>query len=513
MDFNHWPEVNLVNVFAQPIGNAVAAARTCYSSKIVTTDDVLKDPERMQRISNDVFAGGHHTVFQHATYQFALSRVSRHLLWSVFHDHPYYNSEQQSQRFVRVRPENVIRPVFATPQLGLAYSEVVKIQMDAYEDLTAMLTPIVSERYFGIFPGRQKNAADYAGEVRKKAQEVARYVLPIGTYANVYHTVSLVTLLRYHQMAAQSEVRHEAKLVIDQMMAKVIQHDPAVASLLTKPLEVDEQTENLYELGDLMTHRNVRRSFDYQFKASGRKHSVLIDFKSNQTRVMAAAVRTILCNPDLTDQHAIEMVMNANLNPALAGALNVTTLDRLSKVMSLASYTFQKRLSHTADSQNQRHRMTPGVRPEVLPYMCSFPDYITPSLIEDDPACKRLYDSTMENVWQRMSKMAAQGALSREVIYLVPNAFPIRFMESADLLNLHHKMKMRLCYNAQEEIWNASVEEVQQIQRIDPMIAAHLAAPCVLRSKAGVTPKCPEGKRFCGIPVWDKEVDEYERVL
>ena len=28
-----------------------------------------------------------------------------------------------------------------------------------------------------------------------------------------------------------------------------------------------------------------------------------------------------------------------------------------------ASYTFRKRLSHTADSQDQRHRMVPGSRP------------------------------------------------------------------------------------------------------------------------------------------------------
>jgi hypothetical protein len=26
--------------------------------------------------------------------------------------------------------------------------------------------------------------------------------------------------------------------------------------------------------------------------------------------------------------------------------------------------------------------------------------------------------------------------------------------------------------------------------------------PCVVRSEAGQTPKCPEGERYCGVPVW-----------
>jgi len=43
--------------------------------------------------------------------------------------------------------------------------------------------------------------------------------------------------------------------------------------------------------------------------------------------------------------------------------LVVTTLGKLPRALSHAHYTFRKRLSHTADSQDQRHRMVPGSRP------------------------------------------------------------------------------------------------------------------------------------------------------
>jgi thymidylate synthase ThyX len=96
---------------------------------------------------------------------------------------------------------------------------------------------------------------------------------------------------------------------------------------------------------------------------------------------------------------------------------------------------------------------------------------------------------------------------------MLPNAFPIRFYESGDLLNLHHKWKARTCYNAQEEIFRASVEELDQAASVLPGLTDWLRAPCYLRKRSGERPFCPEGDRFCGIPVWNQELSEYRRVL
>ena len=98
-------------------------------------------------------------------------------------------------------------------------------------------------------------------------------------------------------------------------------------------------------------------------------------------------------------------------------------------------------------------------------------------------------------------------------MYLLPNAVTVRFTESADLLNLRHKHAMRLCYNAQEEIWRASVEEASQIRKVHPSIGQFLLPPCGHRQLAGTKPFCPEGDRYCGIPVWKLDLDEYERLI
>src|SRR4051812_38389582 len=109
------PFVKLENAFQDPYNNAVATARTCYSSKVIHAEDVAKDDvakTRRDAIAQSIYKAGHHTTIQHATFQFVLDKVSRQVIWSFLHSHPFYNSEQVSQRYVEMKPEN-----FTTPAL------------------------------------------------------------------------------------------------------------------------------------------------------------------------------------------------------------------------------------------------------------------------------------------------------------------------------------------------------------------------------------------------------------
>jgi hypothetical protein len=60
---------------------------------------------------------------------------------------------------------------------------------------------------------------------------------------------------------------------------------------------------------------------------------------------------------------------------------------------------------------------------------------------------------------------------------------------------------MRTCFNAQEEIYNASMDEVAQLREVHPQLSRYIGPPCHLR--VGITtPICTEGSHFCGIKVW-----------
>ena len=511
------PKARLVHAFDRPYENVVATARTCYSAKgIITEDQASAKPDRRDAIAKSIYEAGHHTTFQHAHFQFALENVSRHFLWTFLHSHPFYNSEQVSQRYVEVKKGN-----YAVPPMGAVereiYDRAARRQQEAYARLTELLTPLAGERYFGLFPGRTRGDGRerFAPAVKKRAQEIARYVLPVATFSYLYHTVSGVTLFRYWRLCETMDAPAEQREVVGQMVAEVLRHDPLYGTVLQDPLPLEE-TPEYAAFRALPRVRGSSREFREEFDAelSGRV-SLLADWKANNEEVLAAAVREILGVPRaaLSDDDAIRMVLDPSKNRILGETLTLTTQDKLSRALFHPSYTFRKKLSHTADSQDQRHRMTPASRPTLPAYLSEEPDYIVPMLVDDVPEAAALYRQAMEETWQAIGELRTRGVSDEFAAYLLPNAVAIRFTESADLLNLHHKFAMRLCYNAQEEIWRASLDEALQIREVNPRIGPWLLPPCTLRHLAEVRPVCPEGERFCGVVVWKKEQSEYTRVL
>jgi hypothetical protein len=193
--------------------------------------------------------------------------------------------------------------------------------------------------------------------------------------------------------------------------------------------------------------------------------------------------------------------------------MNLNSLDKLTRCLFHPSYTFRKRLSHTADSQDQRHRMTPASRPLLYAYLGDEPDYVVPGAVAADPEAAKVYAGSMEKAWDGVRRLRVLGVPAEWCAYLLPNAVALRFTESADLLNLHHKLKARLCWNAQEEIWRASRDEAEQIAAVEPRIGRWLLPPCGLRARASSKPICPEGDRYCGVPVWKMPVATQTRVL
>ena len=511
------PRVRLVHAFERPFENVVATARTCYSSKgIVTEDQASAKPERRDALAKSIYAAGHHTTFQHAHFQFALENVSRQFLWSFLHSHPFYNSEQVSQRYVEVKGGN-----YAVPPMGPAerdlFEKTALAQQNAYERLTQLLTPLAAERYFGIFPGRTRGDGrrKFAGSVQKRAQEIARYVLPVATFAYLYHTVSGITLFRYWRLCESFDAPTEQREVVGRMVEEVLRHDPLYEAVLQDPLPIEETPEfGLFQAfaGARQADGDFRREFDREL--SGRV-SRLVDWKANNEEILASSVREILglSRAALSDDDAIRLALDPAKNRLLGETLTLTTHGKLSRALFHPSYTFRKKLSHTADSQDQRHRMTPASRPALPAYLTEEPDYIVPMLIAEVPEAEDLYRKTMVKTWEAINALRSRGVADEYAAYLLPNAVALRFTESADLLNLHHKFAMRLCYNAQEEIWRASLDEALQIREVNPRIGPWLLPPCTLRHLAEVRPVCPEGDRFCGVVVWKQDAAQYARTL
>ena len=218
---------------------------------------------------------------------------------------------------------------------------------------------------------------------------------------------------------------------------------------------------------------------------------------------MAEAYRAVvgLTASQCPDSEAIDRLLNPARNPYRLEILDIGVHAPMMRALQHANYTFAKKISHTADSQDQRHRMVPGSRPLLTLADTRDPDYITPALLTQNPRAKELYDRAMHDAWSAKNKLLDEGVSPEIALYLLPNAKSIRLVESGSLLHLLHKWTMRTCFNAQEEIYAASMDEVAQLRQVHPQLAKHIGPPCHLRANI-TTPICTEGSHFCGVKVW-----------
>jgi len=514
-------KVRLVNTFTRPLDNVVAAARTCYSPRPVTAEmaagEHLTDPQKRRRtearrlpIARSVYEAGHHTTFQHAHFQFIIEGLSRHAIWCFLHSHQFYNSEQVSQRYVTVEPSTVYVPPELQGSALTFYREAVSRAHEAYAELTGLLEPPVRGEILRQHPslGKPDHNRRFVTMVRRRAQEVARYVLPLATTAHLHHTVSAVTLLRYHRMCRHPDAPTEIRELVNSMVELLLAQDRDFEAILEEPLPALPVG---FFLGTEEENPGGIAAFREEFDSRlGPLSSILLSDPFGLRAQVADAVRAVLALPSsrLDDTEAIQIALDPSRNPILAETLNLTTLDPLSRALHQATLTFATRLSHTADSQNQRHRMVPGARPVLAATVDDTPDYIVPSLVAGDDAVRVRYEEIMERCWTAVAWMRRRGPNPSLASYLLPNAVAVRIVETTDLLHLHHKMRMRLCWNAQEEIRRAAWQQAMQVAQADPLIGNLLLPPCGVRRAAGRTPYCPEGDRYCGTPVWKLSLAE-----
>jgi flavin-dependent thymidylate synthase len=496
------PVVKLLAYTERPYDLSIASARTCYSPGLRFAADV--NDQLRDVLGKAIYEAGHHTPFQHPTFVFGLENVSRHFTWSFLHSHPFYNSEPSSQRYVVLEDARV----FVPPLEGEArrvYDEAVLRAWAAYNELEKLLYAPMQKLMASI--GRIKNYTEKKAnnEAQKKAIETARYVVPIGAFTSMYHTLSGIELQRYWRMVRTGDTPYENRLVVEKMVEEVRKVDPFF---------FDKVGEGPLPAADVLEARATapadpdaaNRAFDRQLEG---RWSKLVAWTPNGEELVAESVREVLgaTAAALPDDDAIDLVTNPGTNRHLLETLNAHTHSPLMRALNHPTYTFKKRLSHAGDSQDQRHRTIPGSRPLLSRAHTQRPDYVLPELVAQVPAARKVFEETMDALWESKNRLVQLGVPSEFAVYILPNAVAVRFTQTGSWLNLFHKWKLRTCFNAQREIYNASMDEIAQVARVHPRLMRNTGPPCLVRNghveDHPVIGPCSEGDHWCGIKVWN----------
>src|SRR5688572_18060547 len=332
------PVVTLRSASARPYDGAIAAARTCYSPRVIGAEEVT--PGQRDSIGPLTFEAGHHTVYQHAHFEFGLENVSRQFVWSFLHSHPFYNSEQSSQRFVRLDQVAAFVPEGLTPAARAVYSAAVVSAWESYSALAAILKEdtvrIMSELRHLSPQASEKRRNKVAREAEKKAIELARYVIPVAAFTSMVHTVSGIVLHRLHRMMRTGDAPSETRAVVTAMVDQVRALDPGFFDRvgdgpLTDEEVVESRLPRVAGGGDVTAER-----IDALL---GRRAALLVDYSARAQETTADAVRAVfgLGPSALSDADALDRLLDPSLNRYRLETLNLAVHSPLGRAMHHAS--------------------------------------------------------------------------------------------------------------------------------------------------------------------------------
>lgn len=486
----------------------VTTAVQCYApgeAKIKPRRD-----ERSLKIAESTREAGHHTTRMHSRYTFHIVGASRNVIHEVLHSYPFYNSEQQSQRYVEAKQGNYQVPEGLTPEQKLSYIDAANFSNNAYFDLMEALLPEVDTRMHEMYPSygwnsdRTKERLDR--KTKKICQEVARYVLPISQKSTLYHSIDLISLQRLFYASRMQHVSDEGRFIIGSMVKSVADIDDTFVGDLPLPIELDVETSDIKQsvfTGNTEEFDNILSGQD----------TILIDAPKNVATTIPFSVRNTLgaSKDTLSDEEAWNFVLDPNINQYISDLYDIGMLDQVTSNLRHANFVFASKMSHTAHSQSQRHRRTPSTLPVINELYSGKPDYITPMIVRENPSLKEKYDDILGTIYKNVERAINIG-IPKEIAYgLIPNAQTVRVVESGDLFDWSHRLRQRLCLLAQEEIFFVSVNQAKAICDVIPAAGNSMIAPCGIRQKAAIRPRCPEGDRWCGQPVFKWKIDEYEK--
>ena len=102
--------------------------------------------------------------------------------------------EEGGSLITAAEAQDLSKKIFAVPAAS---------QMEVYEKLIEILKKPLAEDFFSRFKARAKQPEKWMSAVEKRAYEVARYALGVGTTAYLYHTISALT---FRSLASQNSV-------------------------------------------------------------------------------------------------------------------------------------------------------------------------------------------------------------------------------------------------------------------------------------------------------------------
>ncbi len=430
-----------------PVNLISHAAKTCYTSKVPAMGKLID-------VENNLFKTGHHTTFQHNFFTFNINNLSVSSATFGLHlTHPFYNTDQRSGRFSKMYTEpdfeeikEYILNYWNNENTNNNIDKIIsfiKKGADLYKDNIEEATRIAE-----IFIKEERPFAneDYIKmNAPKIAQEQMRVFISTIAPTALDFTANISAISAIYRSAWNPELRHIAN-------------------------QMKEEVLNLFPDMSYVFEEKFTREDDWAPKMNFDK----IGIKTTPT--------CEVLNIDFDE--------NINLNIPAKDSVDLKYFTPEGMNNNISTIKTKVELSIATMGQDQRHRTLKRSEPVITGNF-----YLPPILKEMGLEAEAL---SFMNEYVELSKLIDKNLC----LAIIPYGAMASYIKLGDLNGLIHEQEKRLCWSAQEEIYNASKQLHDYLVENNYKDLAYKLTPACYKKA------CIEGRRYCGRDVSKLKTDK-----
>ncbi|MBN1793973.1 MAG: FAD-dependent thymidylate synthase [Candidatus Omnitrophica bacterium] len=444
--------------------------------------DARVEVERTRRSNKAIiFKMGHHSVAEHAVFNFDIIGASRLAMEEVEHFRLCSYTEK-SQRYITLEDDFVIPEEIQSSPHKSDFIAIIQKQNAFYHKAFAALKDYVFEKYPEL-AADPKNHSLLEGW----AKEDARYITPLATEAQVGQTINarnLELLFRRFASSPLSEVRALGR----EMFARVKDVAPSII-LFTEANDYDQKTHA--ELTRYIQDTFTSYPTDAGGKTGERKNSVtLLQHTPGGDDVVLAALLQQGNIPGLAASRVILSLGQTEKTALMKEALKyMEFFDSAPRAFELAHLQYEVIISAACFGQLKRHRMATIIPQSYDPDLgVTVPVSITETGLENE------FTGVINETNTAYGRIARQ--LPQAAPYVLTNAHRRRVLVGVNLRELYHIARLREDHHAQWDIRDLSQKMTALAKEIMPVSCMLLCGKDSYAERYqemfGALPKCAE---------------------
>lgn len=435
---------------------SAAYARVSRSNKALEElhKEAAKDVTKARRSNQTiVFEMGHHSIAEHAVFNFDISGISR-LATEALEHHRLNAYTERSQRYVTLTDDFVVPAELEDAELRDEFIATVKMQNRYYHLLYERLREYLKEKH----PDRSSDQT----WLENTAKEDARYITSLATQTQVGMTVNARNLELMIRRLLASELAE-----LRELGAALYRQAVTVAPSLLVFTGVTDYEKNTYPrlreyAVSFMVPAFTRRPKN--FIAHSASDVTLVDYTPNADNKLLAALMHTSSKASFSEcMGRVERQTLARKKEIFKQAMqDLQAYDAVLREFEHLYLTFEITLSAACFAQLKRHRMM-TITTQAYSPTAGWTVPVSIAEIKEHKNFKELLARTEDTY----AKLAAHNPAVAQ--YVLTNAHQRRVLVTLNARELYHIARLREDMTAQWDIRDIAGRMVEQARHVMPL--------------------------------------------